>query len=116
MDTKSYYEKIQKIKSIKDIKKSEDKVAVDKFIMDNSLLSFIAIHLFYLLWTVVGSIFAGQWMLFVGLFVFGIFSSFYRKRFYENNARKNINFLRFDSIVSSLIVGFLILNHFHHIA
>ena len=111
---RAYYKKLQNFKKLGELSK-ENKEEGGKFLKENNLGSSITFHLFYLCWTITGCILSSQWMLFVCLLIFGIFSSFYRKRFYQDNTMGTINFLRFDAIVSSLIVGILILNHFHHI-
>jgi len=71
--------------------------------------------LFYFIWLVIGCVFAGQWILFVGLTAFGIVISFFKKRYYKNNTMGSLKLIRFDAFVSSLTLAFMILNHFHHI-
>jgi hypothetical protein len=71
--------------------------------------------LIYFAWLVIGCVFAGQWMIFVGLTAFGIFISFLRKRWYKNNTMGSLRTIKFDALVSSSVLAFLILNHFHHI-
>jgi len=72
-------------------------------------------HLSYLIWSILGILFAGQWIVFAGLLTFGMTSSFFRRRFYKDNTRKSKLFFKFDSFVSLVILAYLVVNHFHQI-
>jgi len=78
------------------------------------VVGFILFTLFYLAWTIIGAIFAGQWILFVTLLGFGFSIGFLRKR-NKNNTRVSLKIIRFDSFVSSITLAFIVLNHFHNI-
>ena len=71
--------------------------------------------LFYLSWLVIGILFAGQWILFSGILVFGLLIGFYRRRFYKDNTRRSLSVLKTDAVVSLLALAFAIINHFHQI-
>jgi hypothetical protein len=81
---------------------------------NKSIVRNLVFALFYLSWTIIGCLFSSQWLLFVGFLIFGFAAGFYRRRFYKNNTRKSIQVIKFDALVSSIMLAVIILNHFHH--
>jgi len=116
---KPYLDKIRKVSKENEENNDGEGYEVKNFgDMDKDqkkLVKLAFFSLFYFIWLVIGCVFASQWMTFVGLTAFGIIIAFFRKRLYNNNTMGSLRVIRFDALVSSLILAFLILNHFHHI-
>ena len=66
-------------------------------------------NLFYLIWTVIGMALAHQWKYFTLILLIGIFFGILNKIF------KSLKFFmkRLDAIVSSIILFWIFMNHFH---
>jgi hypothetical protein len=116
-NTKKHYNRLILLDSLNK-KKQEGEKKVDLESLrhkDEGVIFFIFTGIFYLAWMIIGALFAGQWILFTGLLVFGFFTGFYRRRFCNNQTTKSIRLLKFDAFLSSIWISFIILNHFHHI-
>ena len=106
--------RLKRIRNSEKVKEKED----FKSLSDDEQKLFIKYGVFgivYLMWVIAGVLFSGQWMVFAGLIGFGFLIGFYRRRFYTYNTRKSLRIIKTHSIVSSLILAFLIVNHFHKI-
>lgn len=85
---------------------------------DEEKKRFITTTLFqfsYLIWAIIGILFASQWIIFSGLFLFGLISGFFRRRFYKDDTRGSKKLLKFDGLISAAILTYLIINNFHQI-
>lgn len=116
---KPYLDKLRKISKENDNSESGRHVRKKSWSLLNdeekSIVRLALFNLFYFVWLVIGCVFASQWMFFVGLTAFGITIGFLRKRLYSNNTMGSLRVIKFDALVSSLLLAFIILNHFHHI-
>ena len=82
---------------------------------EKDIIKMVIFSLFYFAWLVIGVLFASQWILFLGVMVFGLSVAFLRRRLYKHNTRKSISIIKFDAFVSSAAIAFIIINHFHNI-
>jgi len=116
-NTKKHLNRLKLLESLnKENEQGDKKVDLESLKKkDDGVISFIFTGIFYLAWTITGALFAGQWLMFAGLIVFGFLIGFYRRRFCKNQTIKSIRLLKFDAFISSLWIAFIILNHFHHI-
>lgn len=118
---KPYLDKIRKISKENDNGDSESGKHVRKkswSLLNDEEKSIVRLVLFnfaYFVWLVIGCLFASQWLFFVGLTAFGISIGFLRRRLYKNDTMGSLRIIKFDALVSSLLLAFMILNHFHHI-
>jgi len=79
------------------------------------ILRYALISFFYFLWLVIGVMFSKQWLIFLGIIVFGFCSGYYRRRMFRHRTRAAVNWIKFDATVSALAIAFIIINHFHNI-
>jgi 4-hydroxybenzoate polyprenyltransferase len=82
---------------------------------EKSMIKKTLFNLAYFSWSIIGALFSSQWILFIGLIVFGTLIGPIRKRLYKHNTRGGIYLVKFDAFVSAVALAFIILNHFHHI-
>jgi len=75
--------------------------------------SIAIIELFYALMTILGCLLASQWLLFASLFILGALISLFKK--VSPNTLYIDTLTRIDAAASSILILYIILNHFHHL-
>ena len=71
------------------------------------------LELLYALMTILGCLLASQWLLFIWLFILGALISLFKK---ISTTTLYIDTLtRIDAAASSILILYIILNHFHHL-
>ena len=95
---------------LKDVKSFSDLTDEQKGMVRTALVGAL-----YFFWTVIGILFASQWILFLILMVGGFFIGFLRRRFYKDSTRGSIFLIKVDALMSLAILSLLMINHFHHI-
>ena len=111
---KQYLDRLRKIsKQSDDEHETIDYGSMNK--EQKGIVMFAIFNFAYFVWLVIGCLFASQWLFFVGLTAFGISIGFLRRRLYKNDTMGSLRIIKFDALVSSLLLAFMILNHFHHI-
>jgi len=76
---------------------------------------FAFVHMFYLIWTVIGIAFATQWMSFALLFLIGVVSSFVQKAFRMKNldsSKVALGLRSIDALLCAFIIFDIFMTHF----
>ena len=71
------------------------------------------LELFYALMTILGCLLASQWLLFAWLFILGALISLFKK--VSTNTLYIDTLTRIDAAASSILILYIILNHFHNL-
>ena len=88
-------------------KKDKKNIVLD----DLKYVLYLFFMLFYMIWSIIG-FGTSQWFLFVGLF--GLSGLDYLLKKISDNYNYKIFILLLDSLLSVLLLGYIISNHFHH--